>query len=157
MFRALRVFIICRIKELCHPPVECDFDGTSRFWFNHPLAAEGIFVVTRPPRGQNHSAWGRIVASTGCWRRRWDRKREVREDVEDTNEKEDKRGFVLSPLKFCLSLSEIQFDVLWVSPGTGKTLLDLQYVVCSLSRWISFTCSIDCFSHFGAAQQVVLS
>lgn len=52
-----------------HPLVKCNFDGTSRFWFDHPFTAEGIFVVTRPPWGQYHPTWGWIVASTRCWKR----------------------------------------------------------------------------------------
>lgn len=62
------------------PPVKCNFDGPSRLWFNHPLTVEGVFVVTRPPRGQNHPAWSWVVTSTWGWRRRgeWKGKFKVR-------------------------------------------------------------------------------
>lgn len=73
----LRVFIVEGIKkELCHPPVKCDFNGASGFGFNHPFTAEGILIVTGPARGEDHSSGGWVVASTRGWRRRGEEERD---------------------------------------------------------------------------------
>lgn len=52
------------VAGLSYKPVKTDLDGASWFRLDDPLAAQGVFVVARPPRGQNDTRRPRVVAPT---------------------------------------------------------------------------------------------
>lgn len=49
---------------LSYRPVKTDLDRASGRRLDDPLTAERVLVVSRPPWGQDHSRWSRVVAST---------------------------------------------------------------------------------------------
>lgn len=55
------------VTGLSCKPVKTDLDGASWFSLDDPLAAQGVFIVAWPPRGQNDTRRPRVVAPTRSW------------------------------------------------------------------------------------------